>query len=183
MNKKQFGLLAGTITALILMGAGCNSSTPNNLDDQEKVEEKNIPTNQDQNSAGTTNDNEEKTENNKGTDDATKTKIIPSTPNASLATTATKETVKEFTITAKDWQFSPSNISVKKGDKVRLTITSADVTHSFKLKDYNLDVMLEPGQTQTVEFVADKAGTFSFRCGVPCGEGHSDMTGTLTVIE
>ncbi len=90
-------------------------------------------------------------------------------------------TAKEFVVTAKDWKFDPGTIKVKKGDLVRLKITSADVKHSFMLKDYNLNVPLEPNQTQTIEFVADKAGTFSFRCGVPCGEGHRDMTGIFIV--
>ncbi len=170
MNKKQFGLLAGTVAALMLMGAGCNSSTPNNLNAQEKGEEKNTTAEQNQN-LGT----------NATIAKPPVAKTVVPTPAPAPVSTPAKETIKEFTITAKDWQFAPNNITVKKGDKVRLTITSTDVTHSFMLKDYNLNVMLEPGQTQTVEFVADKAGTFNFRCGVPCGEGHRDMTGTLTV--
>ena len=89
--------------------------------------------------------------------------------------------IKEFTVTAKNWQFDPGTITVKTGDRVRLKITSVDVAHSFMLKDYNLNVKLDPGQTQVVEFVADKAGEFSFRCGVPCGEGHRDMTGKFIV--
>ena len=94
--------------------------------------------------------------------------------------TATGE-IKEITVTAKNWQFDPGTITVKQGDRVRLKITSVDVPHSFMLKDYGLNVKLDPGQTQIVEFVADKAGEFSFRCGVPCGEGHRDMTGKFIV--
>lgn len=91
------------------------------------------------------------------------------------------EPVKEFTVTAKNWQFDPGTMTVNQGDRVRLKITSIDVAHSFMLKEYNLNAKLEPNETQTIEFIADKAGTFSFRCGVPCGEGHREMTGTLVV--
>ena len=89
--------------------------------------------------------------------------------------------VKSFTLTAKNWEFVPSTITVNKGDTVKLTITATDVTHGFSLSDFNVKATLEPNQPKTVEFVADKAGTFSFRCSVFCGDGHSGMKGTLIV--
>lgn len=92
----------------------------------------------------------------------------------------TNET-KEFTIAASNWKFDPGTIVVKQGDKVKIKITSTDVKHSFMLKDYNINVQLEPNQTQTIEFTADKSGVFQFRCAVPCGAGHKDMIGTLVV--
>lgn len=92
-----------------------------------------------------------------------------------------KPAVKSFTITAKSWEFSPSTITVKKGDTVRLTIKSVDVEHGFFLPAFNVNADLQPGKTATVEFVADKAGTFSFKCNVLCGEGHGGMNGKLVV--
>jgi heme/copper-type cytochrome/quinol oxidase subunit 2 len=94
-----------------------------------------------------------------------------------------KETgdIKEFTMTAKKWDFTPSTITVNEGDTVKLTITSTDVTHGFSLSEFNINERLEPNQPVDVEFVADKAGTFTFRCNVPCGSGHSAMKGTLVV--
>src|SRR6185295_15264566 len=96
------------------------------------------------------------------------------------ATTPTPA-VKEFTVTAKDWEFAPAVITVNKGDTVRLKATSLDKTHGLAIPDFNVNARLEPGKTQTVEFVADKAGTFSYVCSVFCGEGHSRMKGTLIV--
>ncbi len=89
--------------------------------------------------------------------------------------------VKEFTMTAKQWEFQPSEITVKKGDTVRLKITSIDVNHGFALPDFNVNARLEPNKEVVVEFTADKAGTFSFFCSVVCGSGHSGMKGTLIV--
>ena len=89
--------------------------------------------------------------------------------------------VKEFTLTAKRFEFSPSTITVNKGDKVKITITSMDVTHGFSLPDFNINERLEPNQPVTVEFVAGKTGTFTFRCNIICGSGHSSMSGTLIV--
>ena len=87
----------------------------------------------------------------------------------------------EINVTAKQWEFMPNTITVKQGDHVRIYLTSLDVTHGFMLKDYNINVRIEPGQVTTVDFVADKSGEFGFRCSVMCGEGHSSQTGKLVV--
>ena len=90
---------------------------------------------------------------------------------------------KEFAITAKTWEFQPSTITVKKGDSVKLTITSTDVQHGFALTDFNVNAPLQPGQATVVEFVADKVGSFNFFCSVFCGSGHGGMRGTLVVTD
>src|SRR3989338_7440298 len=89
--------------------------------------------------------------------------------------------VKEFTITAKQFEFVPSIIEVNKGDRVRLIVTSADVVHGLAIKEYNINERIEPGKTTKIEFVVDKQGTFTIYCSVPCGSGHSQMKGTLIV--
>ena len=89
----------------------------------------------------------------------------------------------EIQMTAKQFEYSPSTITVKKGDRVKLLITSQDVTHGFSLPDFGVSATIEPGKTTTVEFTADKAGTFEFRCNVFCGTGHPNMKGTLVVTD
>jgi|SRR3989338_5767360 len=93
----------------------------------------------------------------------------------------TASDVKEFTMTAKKFEFMPSAITVNKGDKVKITITSIDATHGFLLPDFNINEKLEPNKPVIVEFVADKAGAFTFRCNIICGSGHSSMSGALIV--
>jgi len=89
--------------------------------------------------------------------------------------------VKEFVMTAKQWEFIPGTIEVNKGDKVKLKITSADVTHGFSIKEFGINKRIDPGKTVEFEFTADKTGTFTFYCSVPCGEGHGQMKGQLIV--
>lgn len=89
--------------------------------------------------------------------------------------------VKSFNMTAKQWEFVPSTITVNKGDTVRLSITSTDVDHGFALSQFGVSANLQPGKTVQVEFVADKKGTFSFFCNVFCGSGHGSMRGSLVV--
>ncbi len=91
--------------------------------------------------------------------------------------------VKEFSIVAKQFEFTPSTITVKKGDNVIIRLTSADVKHGFSLPGFNISKEVDAQTPVTIEFVADKTGTFEFRCSVPCGEGHSEMTGQLAVEE
>lgn len=87
----------------------------------------------------------------------------------------------EFNVTAQKWQFTPNTLIVRQGDKVKIKITSTDVTHSFVLKDYNINITIKPNESKVVEFTADRFGIFNFYCGVPCGSGHKDMVGTLVV--
>lgn len=97
---------------------------------------------------------------------------------------STKDTAvarKEFVITLKQWSFTPSVITVKKDDMVALKLRSVDVTHGLALPDFNVNANVKAGETKTVEFKADKAGTFNFACSVYCGVGHGSMTGKLIV--
>lgn len=89
--------------------------------------------------------------------------------------------IKEFTITAKRFGFTPETITVNQGDQVRLIVTSIDVTHGFSISEYGINEKLEPGKTITVEFIADKKGEFSMVCNIVCGSGHSGMRGKLIV--
>ena len=89
--------------------------------------------------------------------------------------------VREIRMTAKQWEFVPSEVRVDLGETVRLVVTSEDVAHGLMIPAFNVNQRIEPGQTVTVEFTADKAGEFPFFCNVFCGSGHKDMAGTLIV--
>jgi cytochrome c oxidase subunit II len=89
--------------------------------------------------------------------------------------------IKTFNMTAKQFTYSPDTITVNQGDNVVINLTSADVAHGFELPDFNASGKVEAGQTTAITFTADKKGTFTFKCNVPCGPGHKEMTGTLVV--
>ncbi|MEE9525953.1 MAG: cupredoxin domain-containing protein [Candidatus Woesearchaeota archaeon] len=92
-------------------------------------------------------------------------------------------TVKEIQVTAKRFEFIPNPIVIKKGDQVKLKITSIDVKHGISLKtpfvNVNKDIL--PGQETVIEFTATETGTWNYRCSVYCGSGHGSMGGTLIV--
>src|SRR3989344_8160150 len=72
------------------------------------------------------------------------------------------ESVKEISVTARQWEFDPNPIIVNKGDKIKLSIKSVDVAHGFSLPDFGINKRLEPCKIETVEFIADKSGQFTF---------------------
>ena len=90
--------------------------------------------------------------------------------------------VVEFDVVATKWEWTPSTIEVQEGDTVLLNLVSEDVTHGFDLSAFGISENLEPGESVSVEFVADQVGTHSFSCSVYCGSGHGSMVGELVVV-
>lgn len=91
--------------------------------------------------------------------------------------------VKEFTIVAERFKFTPDRLEVNEGDTVRITVQSADGTHGFAIKKMKVDTTVpKGGKPVVVEFVADKAGSYSINCSEYCGRGHSHMRAELTVL-
>jgi heme/copper-type cytochrome/quinol oxidase subunit 2 len=84
-------------------------------------------------------------------------------------------------IAASQYDFSPGVISVNQGDQVTIELAAADVVHGLYLDGYDLEVTVDPGQTASLSFIADKSGTFRFRCSVTCGPLHPFMIGKLKV--
>ena len=99
----------------------------------------------------------------------------------SSAQSTPSEGQREFKVTAKKYDFSPSVIKVKRGDRVRLIITALDRQHGFKLEAFHVEKELPKGEAIIVEFQADQAGSFSFQCSHFCGLGHQKMKGQLIV--
>ena len=96
-------------------------------------------------------------------------------------TTAGAES-RSFEVTASKYKFEPSVLTVDQGDHVTITLKSADRTHGFAIKEYGVKTEIpDGGRTVSVEFVADKPGTFTFSCSKFCGMGHSRMKGQLIV--
>lgn len=87
---------------------------------------------------------------------------------------------------ADDWYFEPDTIEVTEGDRVRLIIDSrqsktGEYGHGIAIPALGIDRELPAGETTTIDFVADEPGEYTFSCNVYCGDGHSDMDGTLIV--
>ena len=88
---------------------------------------------------------------------------------------------RTFRIDARQFAYSPSELKVNAGDTVTIQLVSNDVVHGVYVDGYDVSVEADPGQTATMSFVADKAGSFRFRCNVTCGAMHPFMIGRLNV--
>ncbi len=105
-------------------------------------------------------------------------------------------------LTAQKYGYTPNKIHVNKGDTVIIKPTSKDVTHGFYLDGYPVEFIIKQegiafqkyeweddegkihadwDKVGEIEFTADKAGKFIFRCTQVCGNLHPFMTGELVV--
>ena len=80
---------------------------------------------------------------------------------------------------------TPTSFTVKPGDIVTVALTNIEQTtdelHGFGLLDYNINVVVDPGETKTVTFKADKQGVFPYYCTNFCSALHQEMQGYLVV--
>ena len=91
--------------------------------------------------------------------------------------------VKTLDVIASQFKFEPATISVGEGDTVRLRLRSADRTHGIGIKAFRVKALIpKVADAVTVEFVADRAGTFDITCSEYCGTGHQAMKGKLIVL-
>jgi len=88
---------------------------------------------------------------------------------------------RTFRIDARQFAYSPSELKVNVGDWVTIELVSNDVVHGLYVDGYDVSAEADPGQPATLSFIADKTGSFRFRCNVTCGAMHPFMIGKLTV--
>lgn len=95
---------------------------------------------------------------------------------------------RDFEVTARKHRFVISGtdaqeIRVTQDDLVRITLSTADIPHSFTLPDYRIQKRVEPGRDVTFEFRAEKAGRFEFYCSMTSDKCRENgMAGTLIVV-
>ena len=103
-----------------------------------------------------------------------------STPEAQNPPAETPVSVKVFTVEGRKFSFTPSALTVKKGDKVKITFKNLDGFHDFVIDEFNVRTKQIPVGEETIEFVADKTGSFEFYCSVG-NHRELGMKGTLTI--
>jgi heme/copper-type cytochrome/quinol oxidase subunit 2 len=100
---------------------------------------------------------------------------------APLPVQSTAPQQRTFQVEARQFAYSPAELKVNQGDTVTIQLLSTDVVHGLYVDGYGISVEADPGQTTTITFVADKPGSFRFRCNITCGAMHPFMIGKLTV--
>jgi cytochrome c oxidase subunit 2 len=94
-----------------------------------------------------------------------------------------QDATRTIEVHAKRFAFSPAEITVKKGETVKLVLTSDDVTHSLVISDLNVKETMPKGHTTEVIITPTKTGDFQGKCGHFCGSGHGSMIFTVHVTD
>lgn len=85
-----------------------------------------------------------------------------------------------YNLIAKKWLFDPNILTVKKGQKVKLTVKPLD-TGEFTFSISGLGVEKKVVGDTVIEFTPDKVGSYKFLCSSCDGWLKDTMQGTLTV--
>ena len=79
----------------------------------------------------------------------------------------------------------PTGFEVQKGDTVTIHLTNIEQTtdelHGLGINAYNINLVVDPGETKHVTFVADKPGVYAYYCTNFCSALHQEMQGYLMV--
>jgi cytochrome c oxidase subunit 2 len=86
-------------------------------------------------------------------------------------------------VVAKRFDYTPGEITLKKGVPVVLELTTKDVIMGFSAPDFGTRADIVPDKVVRVRIVPDKVGTFTFVCDIFCGVGHEQMEGTIKVVD
>ena len=88
--------------------------------------------------------------------------------------------MKEVTVVGTEFSFSPALITVKSGEKVKLTFqNNGSVSHNLVVEGLGISTKtIGRGKTETLEFTAPASGTYKFFCSVP-GHRPAGMEGSL----
>jgi len=81
--------------------------------------------------------------------------------------------------------FAPDVIRCNKGDIVKIHLTNIEQTrdelHGLGIDSYDINIVVDPGETKTVTFKADKSGVYAYYCTNFCSALHQEMQGYLLV--
>ena len=127
---------------------------------------------------------------------------LPSTQNSPpVSGTSANSLGQEITVAASrwSWQFSysgkegstlllsdskaqPPVLYLPLGQPIHFILGTGDSAHGLWIPGLNLDIKILPNQKSTLDFTAEKLGSFPGACNVLCGREHSSMTFIAKVV-
>jgi len=96
---------------------------------------------------------------------------------------SSSQEVRTIEVEAGMYYFKPSEIKVKKGEKVRIVLKNVEGMHDFVIDELKVNSgIIQSGQTTEFEFIAEKIGEFEYYCSI-ANHRALGMKGTLIVSE
>ncbi len=83
---------------------------------------------------------------------------------------------------ARLWEWWPI-LELKKGQTVRLHLSSADWVHGFHLAPENINIQVHPEYMTVMNITPTRTGEYGIICNEYCGIGHHQMVGKIYVTE
>jgi cytochrome c oxidase subunit II len=102
---------------------------------------------------------------------------------AFAATPQTGESPRRIEVTAKRFQFTPDEITIKKGESVVLAIHSEDVTHGLYIDQLHVKTEIPGGKVTEIPLTPTETGDFYGACAHFCGAGHGTMVFEIHVVD
>ena len=95
----------------------------------------------------------------------------------------TQQPAKTIVIHARKFAFTPSEVTLKKGETVKLVLISDDVRHGLAVKGIGIRSEIKPGRRTELIVTPTEVGDFRGTCWIFCGSGHRDMEFMVHVVE
>ena len=106
---------------------------------------------------------------------------VSSPPGAPPETTDAN--IKIVEVEAGSFYYKPNIIEVTKGQKIKIIMKSVSMMHDFNIDELGVKMPItKNGDTGTVEFTADKVGTFEYYCSVGQHRANGQV-GSITIKE
>ena len=83
---------------------------------------------------------------------------------AALAAAALLSAADTFKVVIARDGFRPDTLRVRRGDTLRLDVSTADEEHCFAIDALRVEKRVRTGHTVTVELTPDRAGSFEIHC-------------------
>ena len=103
------------------------------------------------------------------------TGIVTSAAGAASAAEPPAAEPRTVTIVAKRFGFTPNEVTLKKGEPVKLQLRSEDVTHGLFVRPLGIDAVIEPGKPMELTITPTAPGRYIAICDHFCGSGHGGM--------
>jgi cytochrome c oxidase subunit II len=95
--------------------------------------------------------------------------------------TEPKPQPRVIAISAKTFEYTPNQVTLKRGEPVTFRVSSQDRAHGFFQKELGLELDLTTDHATEVTITPQTAGRFVVICDHFCGSGHGNMKMVITV--
>ncbi|MEW5806849.1 MAG: cupredoxin domain-containing protein [Acidobacteriota bacterium] len=92
-----------------------------------------------------------------------------------------QQVMRTIKVYSEKFKFTPDEIKIKQGERVKLIIYTLDDTHGFRCKKLGINVKVFRDKPAEIEIEGKEKGEYPFDCSHPCGDRCFKMKGVIIV--